>query len=88
MCNCIAQGQMRVCTVTQKVTFLVPCFLPAMGAAGARQASGVLTCPPDSPAAVRRALGSEPRWPLVSVSFSLPPLAHKGAADWEMVSER
>lgn len=26
--------------------------------------------------------GSEPQWPLIYASFSLPPLAHIGVADW------
>lgn len=60
----------------------VPCFLLAVGAAGARHAAGVLRCPPDSPAAVRRVLGVRCSKPLISASSTLPPSAHRGAAHW------
>lgn len=60
----------------------VPCFLLAVGAAGARHAPGVLRCPPDSPAAVRRVLGVRHSKPLISASSPFPPSAHIGAAHW------
>lgn len=82
MCNCIAHRQIRVCTVTQKVTFQSPASSlrweqPEPSRHQLHQGA-LLT----APLLRGEAWGTEPWWPLIPASCRLPPFAHMGTADW------
>lgn len=77
MCNCIAQGQIWVCTVTQKVTFQSP----ASSLQWSSRSQACTRCT-EMPSCQPSCCEESAQRHSIAASFTLPPLAHISAAHW------